>query len=261
MARKRRKSISISQPEWARAILSLRRQLGMNQATFAERFHSSSMVVSRWERGASEPPSHCYIELGNLAGDPQCWFFWERAGFRSEDLLRVMPGLQRRLRENRLPDFEIVAAGSGGKKRKFKPQQLVAIPVLKIAAASHGGKSDASTLLHEAPIEGMIAAPRDWCPNPLSTSCLRVRGNSMAPPIYDGYILAVDSTQNDATKLDGKIVIAWNKDSGLTVSRLRRYDHTEVLQPDNREYEAITLGPKHKWKIVGRVLWWIGKAS
>ena len=75
----------------------------------------------------------------------------------------------------------------------------------------------------------------------------------MAPLIYDGYILAVDSTQNDAAKLDGKIVIAWNKDSGLTVSRLRRYDRTEVLQPENREYAAITLGAKHKWKIVGRV--------
>ena len=143
MARTRRKSIHSPQPEWAKAILALRQQLGMNQSVFAERFHSSSMVVSRWERGASEPPSHSYVELGNLAGDPQCWFFWERAGFRSEDLLRVMPGLQRRLRETRLPDFEIVAAGSGGKKRKISPQQLVAIPVLKIAAASHGEKSDA----------------------------------------------------------------------------------------------------------------------
>src|SRR5947207_2021995 len=54
MARKRHKSTSTPQPEWARAILALRQQLGMNQATFAERFHSSSMVVSRWERGAIE---------------------------------------------------------------------------------------------------------------------------------------------------------------------------------------------------------------
>jgi SOS-response transcriptional repressor LexA len=261
MARKRRKSTPPLQPQWAMAILALRQQLGMNQAAFAERFHSSSMAISRWERGVMEPPSHSYIELGNLAGDPKCWFFWERAGFRSEDLLRVMPGLQRRLRETRLPDFEIVTAGSGKKKGKLKAQQLVAIPVLKIAAASHGEKSDVGPLLHEAPVESMIAAPRDWCPNPMTTSCLRVRGNSMAPLIYDGYILAVDFTQNDPGKLEGKIVIAWHKDSGLTVSRLRRYDHTEVLQPENRDYTSITLGAKHKWKIVGQVLWWIGKAT
>ena len=38
------------------------------------------------------PPSHSYIEIGNLAGDPLCWYFWERAGLRSDDLMRVMPG-------------------------------------------------------------------------------------------------------------------------------------------------------------------------
>jgi len=27
----------------------------------------------------------------------------------------------------------------------------------------------------------MIAAPKNWCPNPASTSCLRVRGHSMSP--------------------------------------------------------------------------------
>jgi SOS-response transcriptional repressor LexA len=60
--------------------------------------------------------------------------------------------------------------------------------------------------------------------------------------------------------LDGKIVIAWHKDMGLTISRFRRYDHTEVLQPENTEYEAITLSQKQNWKIVAKVLWWVGKA-
>jgi len=261
MARRRRKSETSLRPEWSKAILELRQQLGLNQATFGERSHSSAMAVSRWERGVLEPQSRSYIELGNMAGDPQCWYFWERAGFRTEDLLRVMPGLQRRLRESRTPNLEIVVAGSGVKKKESKTQQLVAIPVLKVVAASHGEKSDAGSLLHEAPVESMIAAPRDWCPNPSATSCLRVRGNSMAPLIFDGYILAVDTTQNDPGKLDDKIVIAWHRDVGLTVSRLRHYDHTEVLQPENREYTSITLGRKHRWKIVGRVLWWIGKAT
>jgi SOS-response transcriptional repressor LexA len=93
----------------------------------------------------------------------------------------------------------------------------------------------------------MIAAPQDWCPNPMATSCLRVRGNSIAPLIYDGYILACRGLHaKRPSKLDGKIVIAWHKDSGLTVSRLRRYDHTEVLQPGNRDYASITMGSKHK---------------
>jgi SOS-response transcriptional repressor LexA len=105
----------------------------------------------------------------------------------------------------------------------------------------------------------MIAAPEDWCPNPATTSCLRLRGNSMSPLIQDGCILAVDSSQNDQTQSNGKIVIAWQKDTGLTVSRLRRFDHTEVLESENHGYESIALSSKHRWTILAKVLWWIAK--
>ena len=60
-------------------ILELREHLGVNQTDFGHKLESSAMAVSRWERGAQEPPSHSYIEIGNLAGDPMCWYFWERA--------------------------------------------------------------------------------------------------------------------------------------------------------------------------------------
>jgi SOS-response transcriptional repressor LexA len=82
----------------------------------------------------------------------------------------------------------------------------------------------------------------------------------MNPIIYDDYILIVDSSQTDRAKLNDKIVIAWHKDVGLTVSRFRRYDHTEVLHPENRDYGSITLDHKNNWKIIARVLWWIGRA-
>ena len=79
----------------------------------------------------------------------------------------------------------------------------------------------------------------------------------MSPLIHDGYILAVDSAQTHIKELNGKIVIASHRDKGLTVSRLRQYDHTVVLQSENPNYESITLTGT-KWKIVARVLWWIG---
>lgn len=216
------------------------------------------MAVSRWERGVQEPPAGSYVELGTLAGDSLCWYFWGRAGLRKEDLMRSLPKLSRQLSPSNKINLRIAAAGSGHKKSTVP--QLVAIPLLKIVAASHGEKGDSSAVLHGAPVESMIATPKDWCPNPSLTSCLRVQGNSMSPLIYDGYILAVDSSQTDRSKLDGKIVIAWNKDMGLTVSRLQRYDHVEVLHPENREYESIVLDNNHRWKILAKVLWWIGKA-
>ena len=82
----------------------------------------------------------------------------------------------------------------------------------------------------------------------------------MTPLIYDRCILAVDSSQTDRGKLNGKIVIAWHKDMGLTVSRLQRYGHMDVLQPENRDYESVVLDSKNEWKILAKVLWWIGKA-
>jgi SOS-response transcriptional repressor LexA len=255
-----RESEERKKPEWAARILELRRKLQLNQADFGQRLESSAMAVSRWERGAQEPPSHSYIELGNLAGDPACWYFWARAGLRSEDVMRVMPGMRRRLQRARNQDFEVVQAGSGRQKETDK-LQLVAVPLLKIVAASHGERGDDLSFLQDAPVESLIAAPREWCPHPSSTSCLRVKGHSMTPTICDGYIVAVDASQTDRSKLDGKIVIAWKKDKGLTVSRFRRYDQTETLQSENPRYESITLGHrKEKWKIVAKVLWWIGRA-
>jgi SOS-response transcriptional repressor LexA len=198
--------------------------------------------------------------MGNAAGDPLCWYFWGRAGLSKEDLLRVTPRLQERLRKAQIPRLEIVSAGGSAKKPEDKKLQLVAIPLLRTVAASHGDTGDNHVLLQDAPIASMIAAPKEWCPHPSTTSCLCVRGSSMSPLISDGYILVVDFAQNNIGELDSKVVIAWHKDKGLTVSRLKRYDHTFVLQSENASYESITFNSKQRWKIVAKVLWWVGKA-
>src|SRR5579863_8157804 len=95
-------------PEWAKQIVDLRERLRLTQAEFARRFQMSAMAVSRWERGTQEPPSHTYIEMGNVAGAPRCWYFWGRAGLHREDLMKVIPTLRRRLNRERMSDFEIV---------------------------------------------------------------------------------------------------------------------------------------------------------
>src|SRR5687768_15167537 len=102
-----------AKPQWARNIVALRDRLNLDQTAFGRSLHSSAMAVSRWERGKQEPPSHSYIALGNLAGDPECWYFWARAGLRNEDFMRVMPELQMRLKAMTKSEVEIVAAGSG----------------------------------------------------------------------------------------------------------------------------------------------------
>jgi len=169
-----------------------------------------------------------------------------------------MPEMKKQLARTNTINIQFASLGSDDPEQKAP--QLVAIPLLTAVADAHGEKGNSTATLQDAPVESMIAAPEDWCPNPKATVCLRVRGNSMMPLIYDGYIVAVDTAQAYSPNLDGKLVLAWHTEMGLMVSRLQRYDHTEVLLPENKEYESIVMDDKHNWKILAKVLWWIGKA-
>src|SRR6202451_3120771 len=78
MTQRSRKSRAPTSREWTSAISALRHAFKLSQTSFGKRFHSSSMAVSRWERGAQEPTARRYIELGNLAGDPMLVFLGPR---------------------------------------------------------------------------------------------------------------------------------------------------------------------------------------
>ncbi len=67
-----------------------------------------------------------------------------------------------------------------------------------------------------------------------------------------------DTSRND---LIGQIVVARNsKENRLLVSRLIRFDHTDAFVSDQREQRSILLANGSSWRIIGRVLWWTGKA-
>jgi len=115
-------------PEWARLVRELRQKLSLNQAELALRLHYSAMAISRWERGEQEPTDRAYIELGNLARNPKCWYFWGRAGLHSENLLRVMPKMRDRLQTSTFANLEIARAGSGLRRPTYRSQSLSQFP-------------------------------------------------------------------------------------------------------------------------------------
>jgi SOS-response transcriptional repressor LexA len=249
-------------PEWSRRILALRAVLGLTQAAFASRLHYSAMALSRWERGTHEPSAQAYIQLGNLAGDPECHWFWARAGLISADFSRMLAKPTDKTEVARFSQIEIPATNreeiSGSETVK-----LVAVPVLAAYAATAGEPGDqiGQVLdLDTVPTDDIIAAPNGWCPNPASTTCLRVRGISMSPLINDGDIIAVDSAQTNPELLSGKIVVTWQKQRGLVVSRFLCVHGLQLLEWENREYERITLGKNRNWRIIGCVLWWVHRA-
>jgi SOS-response transcriptional repressor LexA len=255
------KTRKTTNPEWARRILGLRRRMGLTQAAFASRLHYSAMALSRWERGTHEPPAQAYIQIGNLAGEPAASWFWERAGFRGSDLSKMIPQGSGVLKKVAFPDFEIVVAGNRKKGALGNPKsKLVAIPVLSAVAATHGSKGDLVQDLDDVPIQEMLAAPAMWCPHPAETSCLRVCGASMSPMINDNDIVAVDRSETNPMDLSGKIVVTWQRETGLTLSRFLLVNGVQLLESENRAYEAVRLGKNRGWRIIGKVLWWIRQA-
>jgi SOS-response transcriptional repressor LexA len=82
----------------------------------------------------------------------------------------------------------------------------------------------------------------------------------MSPLILDGYIIAVDTSDIEHNSVVGQIVVASHKEKGLLVSRLIRFDHTDALVSDQREYETLPVAAGSEWRIVGKVLWWTGRA-
>jgi hypothetical protein len=196
-----------------------------------------------------------------MAGDPLCWIFWGRAGLRTADLIKVLPAARQRWRESKIPSVQLVHAGAGVAS-SLKPGAFVAIPILPVHAATPGAEGDEVADLDQLKPEAMWAAPAEWCPNPATTISLRVKGNSMSPLILDGYIIAVDTSDASRDSLVGQIVVAWHaKNKRLLLSRLVRFDHTEALVSDHREYQSVLVGKGSHWRIVGRVLWWTGRPT
>jgi transcriptional regulator with XRE-family HTH domain len=246
-------------PEWSRKILAFRQALKLTQGELGKRLKTSAMTVSRWERGKAEPAADAYVRLGNIADDPLCWFFWGRAGLSTADVMRVLPTASRRLRQGRIATVQVVHAGRAS---SLKPASFVAIPLLPVHAATPGERAEEVGDLDQLKPEALWAAPAEWCPNPSRTISLRVKGNSMSPLILDGYIIAVDTSDISRDDLIGKIVVAWNaKEKWLLVSRLIRFDHTDALVSDQPEHQSVSLANGSSWRIVGRVLWWTGKAG
>jgi len=248
-------------PGWSLKIKAFRDGLNLSQFEFAKRIGTSAMAVSRWERGIQKVPANIYIKLGNLAGDPLCWYFWGLTGLRTEDVMRVLPAVRLRLRENRVAKVLVVRAGHRKKVPAPRETDFVAIPFLPVHAGTPGVGGDLAADLEQVRPDSMWAAPIHWCPNPNATVCFQVKGNSMAPVILDGNIIAVDTSETDHEKLIGKVVVAHSSEKGLLVSRLMMFDHTVALVSDQREYESVSLASGSGWRIVGKVLWCTGRMS
>lgn len=241
----------------SKRVRDLRRYLKLSRAALAKDVGVSPETVAGWERGTKEPSSTSYLQLGNLAEEPSCWSFWESAGLYRRDIVRVLPAVRLQIGSGKRPDLQVARAGSG--EHLFSKPQLHAIPLLPIHAATPGQEGDKAIDFDRIAPQGLIAAPSHWAPNPAFTSCLRVRGDSMSPMLCDGYIIVIDTSVTDHSELIDKMVVASHREKGLTVSWLKMAADGEALVAENAEYGSVVLNQEKGWRIIGKVIWWIGR--
>lgn len=250
---KLRAETKTAKPEWASKIEGLQKRVSRNQLAFAQLLGIAQSAVSAWMSGRKEPAPETYIQLGRLAGHPDCWWFWERAGLNKSDVARALPELEESL-YTRADVPVVVEPAPGGMKKK---PDAVAIPLLRDAAAAGGGR-----LIQERDVEDTLIVPRRMVKHPGATTCVRVSGRSMYPVLDDGYIVAIDTAQRDPDRLVEKMVAAQHRDEGVTIKWLRRVSGEWILLPQHTspDYPLIVISPASGWRIIGRVIWWLAEA-
>ena len=237
-----RTGAELARPEWANRIEKLREKLQLNQAGLARLLHVSPMAVSRWERAINEPEAGYYIQMGTLAGEPDCWYFWQRAGLPSSDLMRAL-------------------RKTGGSKTSEKTEQqppessLRPVPLLNVTAST-ADRGDNEPNLDHLPTVSTVVLPKDWTQNHLALKCLHVSGDGMHPLLQNGSIVAVDLSQFDRSRLYGEIVLLWHKDYGLKIHRLQKLGDNEVLLSE-ASGDTPVLALDRNWRLLGRVVWWL----
>ena len=237
-----RAGTKLARPEWAVQIERLRERLHLNQAGLARLLNVSPMAVSRWERAVNEPEAAYYIHMGTLAGDPDCWYFWQRAGLPASDLKRALRK-SRTSRPSHLPIPE---------------SEETAVPLLAVKAGTIA-TGDNIPNLEQSPVIANLVAPSDWSENKQSLRCVRIAGDGMSPLIGDGSVVAIDLSQFDSSRLSNAVVLAWHKDFGLMIRRLKKFGAAEVLVAESDRSGASTLTLDRNWRILGRVVWWMSR--
>jgi len=253
-------SVRKAKPLWAQRIAALRSRLGESQARFAQRFAVTPMAVSHWEKGDNRPAAEIFVQLGRMAGDPDCWLFWQEVGLTKTDVARSVPDLEARLYTRSPLRIEMIPARGATQhgdalKLKKKPD-AVGVPLLRDAAAAGSPR-----MIDQAEVEETLAIPRLWCPHPDHTTCIRVSGRSMYPVLDDGYVVAVDAFMSDPAQLIERMVAARDPDGAITVKWLRKVADEFMLLPQHTspEYPPVLISRDPGWKIVGEVIWWIGR--
>lgn len=131
-----------------------------------------------------------------------------------------------------------------------------AVPYMRDAAAAGSGR------IIEDEIQGYCIIHERVAPRPENLRCVRVSGDSMAPAITDGSIVAVDITIKNLRQADGKMVCARASEEEVVIKRLRLRGDYAILFSANEDQDKfppiIVDINQQKDFLIGQVVWaWV----
>ena len=230
----------------------LRIQAGLTKGEFSQRV-GVAQIFSRYappkpggkERKIKAPSTETLIRISNEFNASVDWLLTGK---------EPTPAAPPQLTIQTVPRFKRFA-------KSFAFEEY--IPIRLLGGSVAGG---APSEVREEDIAGwaLIYASRDWMPtDPENYTCVHVNGKSMYPVLTDGDIVAIDHSEKDPAKLDGKMV-AFRVNGGATIKWLK-YDKNEgvvVGVPENKDeidHLVILKGNEINEGIVGLVRWWWAK--
>ena len=231
-------------------IKKLRKDLGLTQHVLARKLGVLPWAVSSWEQGRWEPSGEHYAQLARLAPPDEARYFLGKLGLDRDTVLGKFPEASVQVPEIRIYTTEQWKPGTQDRLR-FQVQ----IPVLLDEAAAGSPRE-----INERDIDSFIAVPSKFVPKGMGAySGIYIRGDSMEPVLRDRFIVVVDHTERDPSRLRGRMVAALAQ-GGVLVKRLARESSRDrlVLRSENPEYEDIVFESPETNPIIGDVVFWWG---
>ena len=222
---------------------AVRTELGLNQTEMARAVGITQSSVAAYEAQARQPPLPVLLAMELKLHINHEWI----RGGSGERLTGVRPATptlivdrERRVGMNRLED----------------PDSFYTVPYLRDPAAAGTG------LIMEDDVAGYCVIHQRVAPHPERLRCVRVSGDSMAPTLTDGSIVAVDISPVPLHNLEGRIVCSRTSEGSVVIKRLRLRGQFALLFSDNedqRTFPPLVIDLRElSDPVIGQVIWaWV----
>lgn len=221
----------------------------------AQQLGLSKAMISKYLTGKNMPKYEVLIKISEITGYTTDWIL------KGEGPEKIMNNFM--LAEDRA----VYAPGSGLTiitreewKEKFKDsapnEPYFSIPLISDPVAAGDPIN-----VNEQDIEGFAVIYDRWLKPGHEYRCVRIKGNSMYPILEDGFIVAIDCSENQPRQLNGKMIAA-RYQNGVTVKWLITTNENYTLLPQNiAEYQPIIIPIAESNPIIGKIAWWWGRTK